>query len=214
MRYSVGASYQCNDAWKVKMGLAYDESPVPQQYRTARLPDNNRLWLSAGLQYASSERLKIDYRKIADTAQSKLEQLQQKIMERNSASGNDGLHTSKTFYDFMAAEHQREMAERQLELERTAHRGQLESKVRSQETKTAHTLHVALPESSAETVTTDIATLIKNLKAIGDDKEAKKAFIHQLPDSVQAAVIAALKQEKDEAARKVAERNAELDKLL
>ena len=61
MRYSVGASYQCNDAWKVKMGLAYDESPVPQQYRTARLPDNNRLWLSAGLQYASSERLKIDF---------------------------------------------------------------------------------------------------------------------------------------------------------
>lgn len=164
--------------------------------------------------YASYADVRDHYRKIADTAQSKLEQLQQKIMERNSASGNDGLHTSKTFYDFMAAEHQREMTERQMELERTAHRGQLESKVRSQEIKTAQPLHTALPDSNAETVTTDIASLIKKLNAIGDDKEAKKAFINQLPESTQAALITALKQEKDEAARRAAQRNEELDNLL
>ncbi|MFY8129575.1 MAG: hypothetical protein ACOVML_01085, partial [Burkholderiaceae bacterium] len=164
--------------------------------------------------YASYADVRDHYRKIADTAQSKLEQLQQKIMERNSASGNDGLHTSKTFYDFMAAEHQREMTERQMELERTAQRGQLESKVRSQEIKTAQPLHTALPDSSAETVTTDIASLIKKLNAIGDDKEAKKAFINQLPESTQAALITALKQEKDEAARRAAQRNEELDNLL
>lgn len=164
--------------------------------------------------YASYADVRDHYRKIADTAQSKLEQLQQKIMERNSSSGNDGLHTSKTFYDFMAAEHQREMAERQMELERTAQRGQLESKVRSQAEKAAQPLHAALPDSSAETVTTDIASLIKKLNAIGDDKEAKKAFINQLPESTQAALITALKQEKDEAARRAAQRNEELDNLL
>ena len=164
--------------------------------------------------YASYADVRDHYRKIADTAQSKLEQLQQKIMERNSASGNDGLHTSKTFYDFMAAEHQREMTERQMELERTAQRGQLESKVRSQEIKTAQPLHTALPDSNAETVTTDIASLIKKLNAIGDDKEAKKTFINQLPESTQAALITALKQEKDEAARRAAQRNEELDNLL
>ncbi len=61
MRYSVGTSYQWSDSWKLRLGVAYDESPVPQQYRTARLPDNDRFWISGGIQYAASERMKIDF---------------------------------------------------------------------------------------------------------------------------------------------------------
>ena len=67
------------------------------------------------------------YKDIADTAQSKLEQLQQKLMERNSMSGNDGLHTSKSFYDFMDAERNRETADRQTEIARSNQRGRVES---------------------------------------------------------------------------------------
>ncbi|RCS58549.1 OmpP1/FadL family transporter [Parvibium lacunae] len=50
-RYSVGANYQLASQWKLRAGLAYDESPIPAQYRTARLPDNNRIWLSSGVEY-------------------------------------------------------------------------------------------------------------------------------------------------------------------
>ena len=51
-RLSVGANYKLTDSLKLKAGLAYDQSPIPEQYRTVRLPDNDRYWLSAGLQYA------------------------------------------------------------------------------------------------------------------------------------------------------------------
>jgi long-chain fatty acid transport protein len=70
-RYSVGANYKLTDAVKLKMGIAYDQSPVPQQYRTARLPDNDRVWLSTGLQFALDSKTKIDigytYVKIKNT---------------------------------------------------------------------------------------------------------------------------------------------------
>ena len=53
-RAGVGAVYRYSDAWSMKMGLAYDQTPVNDTDRTARLPDNNRLWLSFGGQYKLS----------------------------------------------------------------------------------------------------------------------------------------------------------------
>ena len=50
-RIGAGATYRYDDAWSIKMGVAYDQTPVNDTDRTARLPDNNRLWLSAGGQY-------------------------------------------------------------------------------------------------------------------------------------------------------------------
>ena len=54
-RVGVGAVHRYNDAWSMKMGLAYDQTPVNDTDRTARLPDNNRLWLSFGGQYKLSK---------------------------------------------------------------------------------------------------------------------------------------------------------------
>jgi long-chain fatty acid transport protein len=51
-RVSFGGTYRYNDTTKIRFGLAYDQSPVTDQYRTARLPDNNRTWVSVGAQYA------------------------------------------------------------------------------------------------------------------------------------------------------------------
>jgi len=60
-RYSLGASYQYDPAWKFRMGVAFDQSPVQQQYLTVRLPDNDRTWLAAGVQYAMKDpNLKFD----------------------------------------------------------------------------------------------------------------------------------------------------------
>lgn len=59
-RLSIGANYKLTDTLKLKTGLAYDQSPIPEQYRTVRLPDNDRYWLSAGLQYAINPKTKLD----------------------------------------------------------------------------------------------------------------------------------------------------------
>ena len=61
VRLSVGATYHYNDQWVSRVGLAYDQSPVPDDYRTARVPDNNRTWLAFGGQYKSSLASKIDF---------------------------------------------------------------------------------------------------------------------------------------------------------
>jgi long-chain fatty acid transport protein len=42
-------------------GLAYDKSPVQTAYLTPRLPDADRTWLTAGLQYKASPKLALDF---------------------------------------------------------------------------------------------------------------------------------------------------------
>jgi long-chain fatty acid transport protein len=60
-RVGVGAVHRYDDAWSIKMGVAYDQSPVNDTDRTARLPDNNRLWLSVGGQYKVSKDGTLDF---------------------------------------------------------------------------------------------------------------------------------------------------------
>jgi long-chain fatty acid transport protein len=60
-RVSFGGTYRYSDATKFRFGLAYDQSPVTDQYRTARLPDNNRTWVSVGAQYALSKGSSFDW---------------------------------------------------------------------------------------------------------------------------------------------------------
>lgn len=60
-RYSVGATYQHNDAWKFRAGVAYDESPVPDEFRTPRIPDEDRIWLSFGAQYRLCPTCALDF---------------------------------------------------------------------------------------------------------------------------------------------------------
>ena len=55
LRASLGANYRYSDDVKLRVGVAFDQSPVQDQYRTVRLPDNNRTWLSLGVQYKPSK---------------------------------------------------------------------------------------------------------------------------------------------------------------
>lgn len=50
-RIAWGAAYKATDALKLKFGIAYDHTPTSDGYRSARLPDNDRLWLSLGAQW-------------------------------------------------------------------------------------------------------------------------------------------------------------------
>jgi long-chain fatty acid transport protein len=51
---SLGGEYRIADGWKLRAGAGYDESPVPDATRTPRIPDANRTWLAAGVEYRVS----------------------------------------------------------------------------------------------------------------------------------------------------------------
>ena len=57
---AIGANYQLNDDWLLRAGYANDQSPVSNSYRTARVPDNDREWLSAGFNYRVDQDLDVD----------------------------------------------------------------------------------------------------------------------------------------------------------
>ncbi len=54
LRYSVGATYHYNDAVKLRVGLAYDEEAIKDEFRTPRIPGNDRKWVSLGASYKMS----------------------------------------------------------------------------------------------------------------------------------------------------------------
>lgn len=58
--YSIGLAYRLNAIWSVKAGYAFDESPVPVAYRTARVPDTDRNWLTAGVQWRGAPGWTVD----------------------------------------------------------------------------------------------------------------------------------------------------------
>ena len=60
MRYSIGANYHYNDAVKLRAGLAFDEEAISDQFRTARIPGNDRKWLSLGADWKVSPSSSID----------------------------------------------------------------------------------------------------------------------------------------------------------
>src|SRR5690554_5616703 len=49
--YAIGGTYTLNNQWLFRAGFAYDEAPVNKNHRTARVPDNDRKWLTAGARY-------------------------------------------------------------------------------------------------------------------------------------------------------------------
>lgn len=59
-RYALGANFKVNNAVKLRVGAAYDESPVPDSTRTPRLPDNDRTWYTVGAQIQATPSLGFD----------------------------------------------------------------------------------------------------------------------------------------------------------
>ena len=66
LRYSVGVNYLYSDAVKLRAGLAYDEEAISDNFRTARIPGNDRKWLSlgAGWQVTPASKLDIGYSRL------------------------------------------------------------------------------------------------------------------------------------------------------
>jgi long-chain fatty acid transport protein len=60
-RVAVGASYHYDEQWMARVGFAYDQTPVSDTYRTVRIPDADRTWITLGGQYKLSNESKIDF---------------------------------------------------------------------------------------------------------------------------------------------------------
>lgn len=59
-RYSLGANYHLNDKLTLRGGVAFDETPVSDAFRTTRIPDEDRTWIAFGAQYRLSRKSAID----------------------------------------------------------------------------------------------------------------------------------------------------------
>lgn len=49
--FALGGSYKYSDQLTLKAGYALDQTPVQDDYRTARIPDGDRNWLTVGAKY-------------------------------------------------------------------------------------------------------------------------------------------------------------------
>lgn len=61
MRYSLGANYKYDDGWKFRFGVAFDQTPSNDTFRTARLPDQDRTWAALGAQWKMSKTALLDF---------------------------------------------------------------------------------------------------------------------------------------------------------
>ena len=60
-RVGAGANYKWSQDVALKLGLAYEISPVTDQYRTTALPDNDRVWVGIGAKWAVSKQSTLDF---------------------------------------------------------------------------------------------------------------------------------------------------------
>ena len=58
--FSLGGEFDVTDRLALRAGIGYELSPLDDENRIYRLPDNDRLWLSAGASFKATERLSLD----------------------------------------------------------------------------------------------------------------------------------------------------------
>ncbi|RJF96004.1 hypothetical protein [Noviherbaspirillum saxi] len=156
--------------------------------------------------YATYADVREHYLEIAGGAQSKLEILQQKMMELNAHVGIGGRHLSKTFLDFMQESREEEAKDRDNEHRHT------EAKA----ARSAASIKAPAPAAPAvvEQAKTPIVQQVLEQLDRMQDKEEKKSYLGTLPETLNQEVRAALKARKEEDERKKKESDAELEELL
>lgn len=58
--YRLGVNYFLDERWTLRAGTAYDEGAVKTAYRTPRIPDNDRVWVSLGAGCQITDDLRVD----------------------------------------------------------------------------------------------------------------------------------------------------------
>lgn len=60
IRYSLGASYSLSDAWRLRTGVSYDESPTNDATRTPLIPDSTNTTVAVGASYKPTTDSSVD----------------------------------------------------------------------------------------------------------------------------------------------------------
>ena len=81
--YALGGNWKLGNAWTLRGGLGHDQGAVTDGYRTPRIPDGDRTWVSIGASYAFSKSFAVD------AGYSHLFVKDSKVELRNSASQTD-----------------------------------------------------------------------------------------------------------------------------
>ena len=58
--FSLGTTYEATDDLTLRLGAAYDQSPVRTRFRTPRIPDSDRYWLATGLSWEPHPNVALD----------------------------------------------------------------------------------------------------------------------------------------------------------
>jgi long-chain fatty acid transport protein len=58
--YSLGGVWKVAPTWTLRAGVAHDQGAVTDGYRTPRIPDGDRTWVSLGASYAVSKTFSLD----------------------------------------------------------------------------------------------------------------------------------------------------------
>ena len=62
IRVAVGGSYRYNNTWLFRTGLAWDETPIPNDsLRSPVVPGNDRTWLTLGANYRYTKQISFDF---------------------------------------------------------------------------------------------------------------------------------------------------------
>jgi hypothetical protein len=167
-----------------------------------------------GGRYTTYADVREHYKEIADAAQAKLENLQQRLMARNAVAGTDGMHTTKTFYDFMELSRQEESRDRSSQRQHTAQNAALSQAAAAPPAPVAPPA-APVAKTPAPAALPTIDEVVRRLESL-QDKDAKKSYIHSLPQPLQGDVLKAIKATKEAEKANVArsQLDAELDDLL
>lgn len=57
--YALGATYELSKMTKLRFGVAYDQTPVPDKYRTPRIPGEDRRWIALGIEHKMGDNLSL-----------------------------------------------------------------------------------------------------------------------------------------------------------
>jgi len=59
-RIAIGTTYDYDQNWTFRTGIAFDDSPVSQEYSSISIPDQDRVWISAGTTYNINKDASVD----------------------------------------------------------------------------------------------------------------------------------------------------------
>ncbi|MBQ9270899.1 MAG: transporter [Alphaproteobacteria bacterium] len=93
--FAFGTSIKLDEQWKLRLGIAYDQSAVRYQHRTPRIPDTDRYWTTIGLGYQYNEHLSFNAAYTYINAR--------KASLDTRLTGNDGRHVTAEYHNSIQA---------------------------------------------------------------------------------------------------------------